>query len=157
LYFAALPFLRELKLTRANQRLCDLLSLWNEMRGGKTMASRTDFSVRALKPWLGNLALIDIGCGERATFRLCGTNLMVRFGGEFTNRHIAELSDAVRPSVEAYVRGVCRSCAPKDGTHGRVIDGTFERFRELCLPLSDTGARVTTLLLASIPIRTNEI
>jgi hypothetical protein len=41
------------------------------------MPARTDFDVGVLRPWLGNLALIDIPSNM---IRLCGTNLMSRFG-----------------------------------------------------------------------------
>jgi hypothetical protein len=120
------------------------------------MASRADFCARTLRPWLGNLALIDVGPDKRATFRLCGTNLIDRFGGEFTNRRVAELSDADRSSVETYIQCVCGSRTPKEGAHACVIDGTLERFREHCLPLSDTDEGVSTLLFASFPMGIKE-
>jgi hypothetical protein len=62
------------------------------------------------------LALIEIGDGGRTTFRLCGTNLMGRFGGEFTNRSVAELGTEVRPSVETYV-GLTDILYQRDGDY----------------------------------------
>jgi hypothetical protein len=58
--------------------------------------------------------------------------------------------------MEAYVRGVCNSRAPLEGTHERHIDGTFKQFCELCLPLSETDDSVTTLLFACFPIGTKK-
>jgi hypothetical protein len=94
------------------------------------------------------LALIELGSDGPAMFRLCGDNLMGRFGGEFTNRPVADLGDGIRPTIETYIERVRQTRAPQDGIQNLVIDGTPTRFCELCLPLADNNENVEMLLFA---------
>lgn len=137
---------------KANHKLRDLLALWHEKRGKRAMPSRADLGVAALKPWLGNLALIDVQSDGVAAFRLCGTNLYARFGGEMTRRDVSELTSAIGDSFRACLEWACRSQTPTEATHERVIDGVPAAFHELHLPLSDDAAHVHTLLFACYPV-----
>ena len=67
-------------------KLASLRALWDAKRQERAMPSRDDFGIHELKPWLGHLALVDVA-GER-TFRLCGTNLSARFGGDMTGKRV---------------------------------------------------------------------
>lgn len=74
----------------ANQKLVALRTLWEQKRGERTMPCRGDLSVAELRPWLGHLALINLdSTGD--TFRLCGTNLFPRFGGDVTGLRVADV------------------------------------------------------------------
>ncbi len=137
---------------RANHKLRDLLALWTAKCAGRSMPSRTDLDVTVLKPWLGNLALLDIQGDGGAVFRLCGTNLHARFGGEMTRRDISELSPAVGESFRACLEWACRSQTPTEAAHERVIDGVPAAFHELHLPLSDDATHVRALLFACYPV-----
>ncbi|MEJ1967069.1 MAG: PAS domain-containing protein [Rhizomicrobium sp.] len=141
---------------KANQKFRALLALWNEKRGTRQMPARGDLDVSALKPWLGNLALIDVGKDGQAKFRLCGTNLHARFGGEMTRRSVSALDVHIGGELQNSIFEVCQSHAPKELRHDRVIEGTVTSFRELCLPLSDDGQSVHMLLLASYPVKQRE-
>ena len=94
-------FLIEALVEKANHKLRDLLALWNDKRGARAMPSRADLDVSGLKPWLGNLALIDIAEDGRAVFRLCGTNLHARFGGERTRHDVSALDTEIGQSFRA--------------------------------------------------------
>ena len=141
---------------RANQTLSALLSLWNEKRGGRSMASLRDFSVHVLRPWLGNVALIDVDKAGGAAFRIFGTNLIGRFGGEYTRRSISDIRAGIRTSLEQCINAVCRSGQPVQMTRDCTIETMDVELDELYLPLSDTGERVTTVLYASLATRTFE-
>jgi hypothetical protein len=145
----------EAPVEKANQKLRDLLGLWNDSRRGRPMPSRADLSVTALRPWLGNLALIDLSAGGMAVFRLSGTNLRARFGGEMTRRDVTVLSAEIGQSFRDCIARTCQTRAPTKATHERVIDGASVAFRELFLPLSDDASRVHTLLFASYPVTKN--
>ena len=147
-----LLLLTEVNVERANHKLRDLLALWHDKRGTRAMPARADLGVTALKPWLGNLALVDIQDDGRGVFRLCGTNLHARFGGEMTRRDVCELSPAIGDSFRACLEWACRSQTPTESTHERVIDGVSAAFSELHLPLSDDATHVHTLLFASYPV-----
>jgi hypothetical protein len=116
------------------------------------MPSRADLDVSGLKPWLGNLALIDIAEDGRAVFRLCGTNLHARFGGERTRHDVSALDTEIGQSFRDCISRVRRTGAPAESGHERVIDGAPAAFRELCVPLSDDGVHIQTLLFASFPV-----
>lgn len=147
---------QEVPMEKANQKFRALLSLWNDKRGARQMPARADLDVSALKSWLGNLALIDIAKDGHAEFRLCGTNLYARFGGEVTKRRVSTLDIQIAGALQNSIAEVCRSCAPKELTHDRMIGGTATSFQELCLPLSDDGQSVNSLLLASYPVKQRE-
>lgn len=136
---------------QANQKLRALQSLWNDARGPRPMPARADLDVKMLKPWIGNLALIDIFQDGDAEFRLCGTNLHARFGGEVTKRRVSSLESEISGALRDCIIAVCRSRAPGELEHHRMVDGTAMSFRELCLPLSDDGKCISTLLFASYP------
>ncbi len=136
----------------ANHKLLDLLRLWNDTRGGRPMPSRTALSVTVLKPWLGHLALIDVSGNGTAVFRLCGTNLRVRFGGEMTGRDVTSLDPEIGQSFRDCLLRACRTGNPAEATHERIIGRIPTAFSELCLPLSEDAVHVHTLLFASYPV-----
>ncbi len=135
----------------AYRKLRDLLAFWHKQRGIRPFPTRRDLSVHLLRPWIGNLALIDILDGGEACFRLCGTNLHARFGGEFTRRSMTALDAAIGASLRDGIERVRKSGAPTELSHERVIDGRRTSFREICLPLSEDAVRVDAVLFASYP------
>lgn len=135
----------------ANQKLAALRELWERKRSGRTMPARADFNVGALRPWLGNLALIDVPSN---IVRLCGANLMSRFGGDATGRTIASLDKVVAASVMSSIDRVRTTKAPNDGAYECIVAGYFVRFQELVLPLSDDGTEVSTILFGSYETET---
>jgi len=115
------------------------------------MPARTDFDVGMLRPWLGNLALIDIPSN---IVRVCGTNLMARFGGDATGRKLASLDEAVAASVMSGIDCARTTKAPHDGAYECIVAGYLVRFQELVLPLSDDDIAVSTILLGSYEAET---
>lgn len=138
----------------ANQKLAALLALWNNKRGTRSMPSRADLTVTTLRPWLGNLALIDLPADGLPVFRLCGEGLRARFGGEQTKHKVETLDDDIGRSLRECIEHVRRTRNPKDSQHERVVSGTKVGYHELCLPLSDNkGEEVHSLLFASYQVR----
>jgi hypothetical protein len=135
---------------KANQKLQALLNLWNDKRAGKEMPSRADLDVQALRPWLGNLALIDLRNDDDPMFRLCGTSLYGRFGGEMTRRKIDALGDVVAGTLRLSIEQVRHTRKPTQARH-EAVDGMPMVFHELCAPLSDDGEIIDTVLFASYP------
>ena len=113
------------------------------------MPSRGDLPVTALRPWLGNLALIDL-TGTAPYFRLCGTGLHARFGGEMTNQKL----DAVDPAhgrreLLSCIEQVRQTLHPTPMIHENGADHNRTVFHELCLPLGRDEKRPDTVLFAS--------
>jgi hypothetical protein len=134
---------------RAHQKLTTLRVLWDEKRGPKTMPSRADLSVTSLRPWLGNLALIDL-TGAEPYFRLCGTSLHRRFGGEMTRRKLNLLGeDQGANTLRQTIEMVRKTHMPAQVTHeGSSASGKLT-YHELYVPLAHDGVHVDTVLFAS--------
>jgi hypothetical protein len=133
---------------QAKTKLQSLLNLWNEKRASREMPSRADLAVQALRPWLGNLALIDLRDSDGPIFRLCGTSLYSRFGGEMTRRKIGSLDDDVAKTLRQSIEQVCHTRKPAQAKH-ETAQGQPIVFHELCAPLSDNGVTIDTVLFAS--------
>ncbi len=138
----------------ANQKLAALKAMWEPKRGKRAMPSRADLHVSELRPWLGNLALIDLDAAAEGTFRLCGTNLFARFGRDVTGCRLDALSSDVVETVRICIVRVREAKAPVGDCHARIIDGTHVTFDELTAPLSDDGVHIKTLLFCSYPAKT---
>ena len=130
-------------------KLTSLKALWDAKRQGRSMPSREDFGIHELKPWLGYLALVDVA-GER-TFRLCGTNLVGRFGGDMTGRRVAEVIADLQQGVTDQIAKACETKFPVAVKTSIQAHGQPVIYSELILPLSQNGGEVTMLLWASYP------
>jgi hypothetical protein len=139
------------QMDRPDQKLLELKSLWDRKRGERAMPTRAQFSSKDLRPWYGNLTLIDI---PSRTIRLCGTNLISRFGRDATGCDIASLDGTIAASVMSYIDCAQATKAPHEDVYNCIIDGYHVSFRELILPLSDDAAFVTMILFGSYPIET---
>jgi hypothetical protein len=135
----------------AGAKLHALLTLWNMRRRYRPIPSRLDFTPMDLKPWLGNIALVDMMINDGAVFRLCGTNLLSRFGGERTGQRVVDLDESVGRTFRFILQQVLQTHRP----FLTIYDGDGTRYRpflELCMPLSDTGLHIGTMMFASYPV-----
>ncbi len=134
---------------KANGKLQSLLALWQEKRGARPMPSRSDLPVTALRPWLGNLALIDL-TGTVPYFRLCGTGLRTRFGGEMTGQKLDAVQDAHgRNELRRCIEQSRQTLKPAPMVHEVRADNGKTVFHELCLPLGRDAKQPDTVLFAS--------
>jgi hypothetical protein len=139
----------------ANQKLAALRRLWEQKRGERAMPCRADLSVVDLRPWLGNLALIDLdSTGD--TFRLCGTNLFPRFGGDVTGLRVADLRGDDGRSFRDGMARVRAGQVPSAESHMQIIHGEEVTFNELALPLSTGGVELKVVLFASYPAKAKQ-
>ncbi len=145
--------LQRLLVDLANQKLAALKALWERKRGERAMPSRVDLDFSELKTWLGHLALIDLSATDGGVFRLCGTNLSSRFGGEVTGFELQSLPNDIGESIRSCVARVRETRAPLGDRHARMIDGSKVTFEEIVFPLSDDGVVVKTVLFACYPTR----
>lgn len=137
----------------ANQKLSALRDLWDRKRGGRDMPYRADLTVADLRPWLGNLALIDVNAGGK-TFRLCGTNLFARFGGDVTGKRLGDLRHSGVSALRDCIAQVIRTKCIGSASHTQIINGEEMSFDELALPLSNDGGEMSVVLVASYPAKT---
>lgn len=128
-----------------------LTGFWLALCANGLLPWREDFSPRALKPWLGNLALLEpVGLGG-FRFRLCGTYLGRRFGSDTTGKQIADLPIPLRAGL---LDRLARAEALQAPILARVKVGAGDEeieFCELILPLSGRATPARLLLLAAYP------
>lgn len=133
-------------------QLRDLLALWTAKRGERGLPARRDFSWMELRPWFGNLILVDvIGDGEDFLYRLWGSELARFLGYELTGRRSSEVESWLGPNPMREYRQVCRTREPLS-VLVRIPDSKDTvRMDKLDLPLSGDGRRVDKVMAAIYP------
>lgn len=130
-----------------------LVSYWLQKCDGRRMPARDDLPVQELRPWMGQLALLEIVGETKYRVRLCGTNLIRRFGREATGVEVDELAFDVAQQIKAIVKATIRAAAPIVALSHVQLGRTVVSHSEVALPLSGAGGRIATVLLGSYPIR----
>ena len=134
---------------RANQKLQALLALWEERRPGDRLPARADLPVSILRPWLGSLALFELRPRIGPVFRLCGTALHARFGGEMTGKPITDLEPGVAELLRKELESVVAGRKPRRSRHVSKAEERPQIFHELYLPLAGNGEDAELVLFAS--------
>jgi hypothetical protein len=135
-------------------RLVELLAWWNARCGARPMPSRADFEVSELKPWLGNIHLIDVEeGGAEFRYRVYGSNIAQYFGRDLTGLTTAVARSATRDIVRSEYMTVVRERRPMLVQRERSIAGRDTPVERLILPLSADGAGVDKLMVGSYPVR----
>ncbi len=145
-----------------DKRLSRLLDFWVEKRGTRPLPERSDFDPVRLKPWLGNLALIEVGDGGQYRYRLYGTNFVFRFGVEMTGRTLDDLppeqSATIRQDYDAVVERAWPLCRRYTSSfdiidlNRRLDSQRLETWERLVLPLANGGRTVAMLMVAAYHI-----
>lgn len=137
----------------AHTRLTGLYRFWDEKRGARPMPCRADFRPEEMQRFLGYVILIDVEeAPRRFRFRLVGTEIVQSYGFEVTGRY----SDVVQPpSYRAmierhYSQAVDLARPVAHRMSFTEAPGKVHELVRLTLPLSDDGARVNMLMLASV-------
>ncbi len=121
------------------------------------MPDRTEFTPEILKPWLGNLLLIDVGEDGRYRYRLYGSNFVYRFGVEMTKRTIDDLPPDQAAVIRQDYDAVVRTGLPLSRLYTsdfEILDVNrkvgfqrMETWERLVLPLADKGGSVAAMLM----------
>jgi hypothetical protein len=116
------------------------------------MPARGDFSWTDLRPWFGNLILVDvIDDGADFHYRLWGSELAQFLGHELTGRRMSEVVPWLGPNPRDEYREACRTHAPVSVLVRMPDADHIVRMHKLNLPLSGDGARVDKVLAAIYP------
>ena len=134
-------------------QLESLLAYWLQKCGGRKMPARDDLPTRDLHPWMGHLALIEIAGENDFRVRLCGTNLIRRFGREATGVRVDELAFDIARQLSAILKATAKAMAPVVAVSQVALGAGISTYSEVALPLYGTGARIGTVLIGSYPVR----
>lgn len=72
----------------------DLLAHWNANRGASGLPDRSSFDPLSLRPYLGNLLIVDVEDGQperRYRYRLIGTEVADMSGRDMTGRYFEDI------------------------------------------------------------------
>jgi hypothetical protein len=132
-------------------KLKALLAAWQARCCGRDMPRRADLPAEKLRPWLGHLALLE-PAGASFRFRISGTDLIPRCGGEATGKSVDELPPEFGASLSAILRRACATRAPIVAALIQRQEHSTAIYSELVLPLQDRDPAQLLLLLGSYPI-----
>ncbi|HTQ13057.1 MAG TPA: PAS domain-containing protein [Rhizomicrobium sp.] len=140
-------------------KLDALRDIWREKAAGNPLPSRADFDARTLKPFLGNLAIVErleAQEGVRYRLRYFGTEF-VHFFGEQSNRFVDEFLP--RANVERWAAGyeaVFAAGAPlRFLSYFQVPQVSFLNGESFSVPLGNGDRPPNTLLTAMYFLRKN--
>ena len=135
--------------------LSALFTLWERARGGRAMPSRRDFTPECLRPWLGNLALIDVSHDPlRLHYRLVGIHIVENLKSDPTGK---DFDDVVAdPASNPATRGPYRCLMLREPVFEIVrppARGFFAfDYARLSLPLSQDGRTINMILVGEYVI-----
>jgi hypothetical protein len=144
---------RDFSLSHAE--LSALWRLWTQVRGGRAMPSRQDFTPERLRPWLGNLALIDVRQEPtRLQYRLVGTIIVANLKFDPTGKLVDDL--VVDPVNNPLTRGLYH-CLSTGAPVFEVVQPQYNRhfaydYHRLALPLAADGETVNMILMGEYVI-----
>ncbi|EDP66502.1 hypothetical protein BAL199_15613 [alpha proteobacterium BAL199] len=147
---------RRLNLTEAPDGFPEVASistirdLWKSRCSTGRLPSRDDFPIEDLRPWIGNVNLVDADLEPRRfRWRLIGSNISVRMGRDVTGQWFDELySDQILDGYTvAYSAAVDRRTATFYRGDLEFVGKGFLNFCSVHLPLSDNGTDVNMLML----------
>jgi hypothetical protein len=125
----------------------ELFKFWLHKRGKRTMPDKTDVTAPELRPWLGDIHLIEvIDQGEDFRYLIFGTDIARHYDVEMTRKLVSEWPEAMRDAAFAtYRRVVQEKCAYLVRQNEVALERLFSNHR-LVLPLSRDGAKVDHIL-----------
>lgn len=132
-----------------DDRLQGLFRYWGSKLHGRTMPARADLDPLEMRPWLGNLVLVDFPANPNEyRIRLEGVNVVQFYGSDRTGRGIEVMtSDMERQVVLPQYFLVVETRVPAYFEAEFISsEGVLTYQHKLILPLSDDGARVNMTL-----------
>lgn len=129
--------------------LRDLLTFWNEQRGGARMPVWRRFHTEALFPWMGHLILLDVENAPRRHFvRVFGTHVAAYAGRDITGHYLDAVIPAhAQPTILMPIETCCAECrVVYDLTHLPLAGATTYRLHRLFLPFGRGPGRVEQIL-----------
>ena len=145
--------------TITTPQLQTLAELWVAKRRDVGLPCRSDFSDEDLRPWFGNMLVVDVVEGpHKFRFRLMGTSLVDAACRELTGKFFDEADiSGYDPDVLDDYEEVVRTRVPlcKTRRYNPMAGSFMEHWRvyeRLLLPLASDGKKIDRILGCSYPL-----
>jgi len=129
--------------------LIDFVSYWNAKRSGARLPARADIDPMDLKPFLGDLFMLDVvGAPKRFRYRLIGTRIVAAGGRDSTGKYLEDVFGAERATVEnAFYQAICLHRTPMR-TSGVLDwrDREFRKYEIAYVPIAEDGMTVDIIV-----------
>ena len=139
-----------------------LYSYWAGKRHGRALPDRADIDPIEMKPWLGNLMLVERKDDGDYLYRLYGSTFVNQFKVDMTGKRVNELPEKQAELLRSEYDAVVHSGIPMSRRYTATFDYTsrdkrstwqVERsWERLALPLTAGGPEVKMLLVAAFPL-----
>lgn len=139
-----------------------LYAYWAAKRHGRPMPDRADIDPIEMKPWLGNLMLVERRDDGDYVYRLYGSTFVNQFKVDMTGKRVSELPEQQAELLRTEYDAVVHSRMPMSRRYTATFDYTsrdrrsswqVERsWERLCLPLTAGSEEVRMLLVAAFPL-----
>jgi hypothetical protein len=139
-----------------------LYSYWAGKRHGRALPDRADIDPIEMKPWLGNLMLVERKDDGDYLYRLYGSTFVNQFKVDMTGKRVNELPEKQAELLRSEYDAVVHSGIPMSRRYTATFDYTsrdkrstwqVERsWERLSLPLTAGGGEVRMLLVAAFPL-----
>jgi hypothetical protein len=125
----------------------ELYQLWNARRGARRMPDRADFSTADLRPWLGQIHLIEVlDHGKDFRYLVFGTDIARYYDVEMTRRLVSEWPPEMRDAAFTTYSRVVRDACPYHVRQNELAQGRLHSNHRLVLPLAKDGRAVDHIL-----------
>lgn len=143
------PGMTQDNLTLRHPKLLSLYAHWLEQGGASGLPLAAALDPAALRPWLGNLVLMEIRQGADIVYSYYGRGFADAFGLDRMGQSIANLPEPQADVLRAEYEAVRVSGRPVARVYSADFDGVPSTWERLVLPLSDEGETVTKLLVGA--------
>jgi len=130
-------------------KLQSLYTFWLEQRGGAPLPLASSLNPADLRPWLGNLLIMDVVRGADFVYSYYGQSFADAFGQDRVGQSIARLPDPQGDILRAEYDRVRSEGKPAARVYSADFDGVPSTWERLVLPLSEDGAKVGKLLVGA--------
>jgi len=139
-------------------KLQELVDFWEKCRGGRSMPSRADIDVVDLKPWLGNLILLEVRHDPPDFYyRVFGSLISQNTNRDLTGKWLSEcIAEGAAPatSQDSYLM-VLKHHAPIFQVQSQeVTPGRLWQMVRVLLPLSNGNDEINHIIVGNYPLLT---
>lgn len=132
-------------------KLRDLWRFWNLLRADRATPRIDEVHALVLKPWLGNIVLLDvIEGGHDFRYRLYGTIVAAHFGFDLTGRLVSQCADLIGPKPLQEYRRVTEARSPEAVARISPAARDHLQMDKLALPLAAVDGGPVVRILAGL-------